>query len=205
MKICKYLTVNYKHDDTFTFKGEEYYVHSIVRLTEKGRDYLGAKRHEVILTEQFTNWNGKLCWKYEFRSANFCTTWPVDYSTDKTPDELIEEVVMPATDDYRSREVLGVYSPVWTKGKKNVPKDWKDPTLIKLWVMFILCFVGAAVFQGALKWLVRIVVCVVCAISRQNHIDTYTTYDHEEDDKIMRKKLDVLYGTKFSEEDTTNE
>ena len=96
MKSCKYWTANYKHDPRFKFRGQEYYVHSIVRLTEKGREYLGARTRDVILVEQFTNYNGKLCWKYLFQSASYLVSKPIDCSTDKTPDELIEKIVIGA-------------------------------------------------------------------------------------------------------------
>ena len=200
MKICKYYTGNYKHDQCFKFRGKEYNVHSIVRLTDAGWLFLGSKTKEVILTEQFTNWNGKLCWKYAFKSINITTCNPVDYSTDKTPDELIEEVIIPATAEYASREKLGVYSPVYKTGTKKVPNDWEIPSLRTGWLTFILCFIASNIFAGIFGFIISIVCCIVFGLYREAQIEAHTVYEHPEDDKIMRKKFDVLYGTKFSEE-----
>ena len=201
MKICKYLTANYKHDPKFKFNGKEYYVHSIVRLTEKGRQYLGAKTREVILIEQFTNYNGKLCWKYLFKSANYLVTKPVDYSTDKTPNELIDEIVIPATEAYYSRETFGINSPVYKTGIKHTPYDWQIPEMCKAWMIFLLVFVGVFIFKDVgFRWMIRVDAIYLFARYRSRCIASYTTYEHLEDRAILQKKYSILYGVNHKEE-----
>ena len=65
----------------------------------------------------------------------------------------------------------------------------------------VIAFVGASLFQGVFGWIIRIAACVIFAFYRHFCLEANTVYEHEEDDKITRKKLDVLYGTKFSKND----
>lgn len=205
MLICKYWTKDYKHDYFFKFKGNEYRVHSIVRLTEEGKRYLGALSDEVILTECFINWNGKRCWKYEFKSVEPPFSL-VNYSTDKSPNKLIKEIVIPATADYASREILGANSPVYATGIKHTKKDLEIPELRVAWLVYILVFIGAMIFKD---WYVKIIIWFAAgwllSIYRKYYIDAYTTYTHDEDSKILKKKYEIIYGIKHFKEDNTNE
>ena len=202
MKNCRYLTTNYKHDPKFIFRGQEYYVHSIVRLTEKGREYLGARIRDVILVEQFTNYNGKLCWKYLFQSANYLVSKPMDCSTDKTPDELIEKIVIPATVAYYSRETFGVNSPYYKTGIKHRPFDWQIPEVRKAWLVFLLAFMGAFVLKDVgFKWMIRVGAIYIFVAYRSRCVAAYTTYEHVEDRIILQKKHSILYGVNNTERD----
>lgn len=205
MLTRKLLTKDYKHDYFFEFNGEEYRVHSIVRLTEKGRLYLGALKREAILTEVFINWNGKRCWKYEFRSSAL-NEGVTNAATDVPPNKLIEEVITPATTEYASREILGVNSPVYQTGEKHTKKDWDIPEVRRGWVILIVIFIITSLFKNWYVQLpIRIAASWIFGLYRQAYVNAYTTYTHDEDMEIMRKKYEVLYGIKNNKGDNNNE
>lgn len=193
MLYYKFLTDNYTQKYCFEFKGKVYFVHSIVRLTEEGMRYLGSIKKEVILTESFVNKHGVDCWKYLFRSAS----WSVgitDASTDRNPDELIEEIVIPASAGYSEREIFGRDAPSYTSGKKISKRDWEIPELVTRWIIFILVVIFAGFFQPwYLKLFIRFVAVLVFGIYRKAYIDTYTVYQHDEDIDMLKKKSEVLY------------
>ena len=201
MLITKLYTKDYKHEYWFTFKGEKYRVHSIVKLTEEARWYFGSNSREVILTEEFVNQKGVRCWKYEYRTLgpNCHITNAV---TNRTPDELIEEVVIPAKDEYASREIFGTLSPNYTTGEKHTPKDWEIPEVRNGWIILILIFIGVAIFKD---WYVQLIIRIaagwIFGLYRQAYVNAYTTYEHPEDLNILKKKYEVLYGIKQKEED----
>ena len=201
----KLLTKNYKHDYFFVFHGEKYRVHSIVRLTEQGRVYLGALKREAILTEVFINWNGKRCWKYEFRSTAL-NVGITNASTDVPPNKLIEEVITPATVEYASREILGTDSPFYQTGEKHTKKDWEIPEVRRGWIILIAIFIGSLIFKD---WYVKLIINIVAAwifgLYRKEYINAYTTYTHDEDTEIIKKKYDVLYGLKNNKENENHE
>lgn len=205
MLMCKLYTRNYKHDDFFKFKGKSYRVNSIVRLTDKGKRYLGSWGHEVILAEQFVNWNGKLCWKYRFKSINL-TVGVTDYSTDVPPYKLIEEVVCEASAEYASREALGIASPYYATGTKIQKKDWEIPEVVTAWVVLILVFIGAAIFKN---WYIQLIIRSIALNYfiqyRKSYINANTIYMHNEDTEILKKKYKVLYGIDFNKENDENE
>lgn len=199
MLIVKLYTKDYKHDYHFEFKGEKYRVHSIVRLTEDGRHYLGAWRREVILTEQFTFRNGKLCWTYEFKSISM-TTGIVRKSTDVPPDKLIEEIVQPATDEYFLREKFGVQAPNYTEGTKYTTPDKDIPEVRQAWFWYIVVFFGAFIFKD---WYVKALIWLgsswIFGLYKYAHTNAYTVYVREEDKDLLKAKYEALYGAKKSE------
>ena len=196
MLDCKLYTKNYKQEYTFKFKGKDYRVRSVVRLTEKGRRYLGSRTREVILLEQFINWNGKTCWKYQFRSFNSYGE-AADYSTDRTPDELIEEVVSEPTLSYVYREAMDVMLPIYQE-KKQKPKGWDIPEVRRGWLVLIAIFVGTIFFKDVVgKLIVRVLAGVIFGLYRQSYIESYTSYGYDDKDKdIIQKQIEVLYGIK---------
>lgn len=188
-----------KHDYFFEFKGEKYRVHSVVRLTDEARRYLGAWRNEVILTEVYTDERRKITWyKYEFKSIAY-NVGIINKSTDRLPDDMIEEIVQPASADYASREILGTNSPVYktNTATKNTKKDWEIPTLRKAWIIFILVFIGVSIFAD---WYVQLLIRLFASAYfwkyRKAHVDAYTTYTYDEDSEIIRAKYAALYGLK---------
>ena len=46
MLICMDNSIDCDHDYFFEFKGQKYRVHSVVRLTDEARSYLGSMRKE---------------------------------------------------------------------------------------------------------------------------------------------------------------
>lgn len=206
MLACMQVTKHYKHDYFFDFKGKKYRVHTIVRLTEEGRFYLGAWRREVILTEQYTNWDGRLCWKYEFKSISY-NIGIINKSTDRPPDDLIEEIVMPASADYASREILGPSSPVYkANATKHTKKDWEIPELKRAWIIYILVFTSMSIFAD---WYVQLILRFLLSAYFCNYrkaiLNAYTTYTHDKDSKMIKKKYETLYGVKANKEEQTNE
>jgi len=122
---------NYKHEYFFKHQGKEYRVNSIVKLTDEAKSYLGSSTKEVILKEVYYNHIiKKLCFKYEFKDIAL-NVGIVDKSTDRTPDELIEEVVIEASVEYASREIFGTDSPFYTTGTKQTAKDWQIPASVQ--------------------------------------------------------------------------
>jgi hypothetical protein len=169
-------------------------VHSIVRLTEEGRIYFGAQKREVILTEVFTDHKDVLWWKYEFRSVSYTTYKPINKSTTRSPNELIEEVVMEASADYTERQIFGTDSPLHTMGKKIVKKDWEIPEVMTGWIVFILVIIGVVIFKDwYVQLLLRGIAGYVFAKYRKAHIDARTTYEYNEDTEIEAKKYEILY------------
>lgn len=187
-----------EHKYFFEFKGEKYRVHSIVRLTDEARQYLGAWRNEVVLTEIFINHNGVTLYKYEFKSIKY-NVGIINASTDRLPDDMIEEIVSPASADYASREILGTSSPVYKteNATKHSKKDWEIPELRKAWLVYILVFVGASIFAD---WYIQLIIRGIASVYlckyRKPYIDAYTTYTHDEDNDIIKAKYYALYGLK---------
>ena len=193
MLLYNLSTINYKQKYHFEFKGKVYFTHSIVRLTDEGMRYFGSIKKEVILTESFVNHHGVDCWKYMFRSAS----WSVgitDASTDRNPDELIEEVIMPASAGYSEREIFGRDAPSYTNGKKISKKDWEIPELRTYWIIFILVNIFSLIFK---PWIIKVAIWVfsgwIFGTYRKAYIDTYTVYQHDEDLEFQKKKSEVLY------------
>lgn len=211
MLMIKNYTAQYKHDYLFEFKGEKYLVHSIVRLTNEARDYLGARRNEVILTEVYYDHIVKRTfYVYQCQGTSYNSIKPINQSTDRLPDEMIEEIVTPATGDYASREIFGIDSPVYKKnGTKHTKKDWEIPEVRRGWIIFILVFIAAFIFQDwYVQLIIRIVAAWVFGKYRQGYVNAYTTYTHDEDDELLKSKYKALYGIygmKFDEEETNNE
>ena len=198
MLTCMDNSKNYKHDYFFEFKGEKYRVHSVVRLTDEAKSYLGAWRHEVILTEVYTDERRNITfYKYEFKSISY-NVGIINKSTDRLPDEM-EEIVQPASADYASREILGTSSPVYQieAATKHSKKDWEIPELRKAWVVFALVFVGVSIFAD---WYVQLILRFIASMYfwkyRKAHIDAYTTYTHDEDNEMIKAKYAALYGLK---------
>ena len=189
-----YYTKNYKHKYSFNFQGNEYLVHSIVRLTEYGQKYLESAKREVILTEVFYNWNNVLCWKYEFKT--FSAINPVKtISTDVPPEQLIEEVIHPATYGYMEREVLGIDAPSYTSGKKVAKKDWEITEVKNAWLIFIAVFILAAIFKDwYVQLMIRLFAGLYFGVYRQSYINANTAYIHDEDIEMTRRKIETLRG-----------
>lgn len=192
--LGRFWTKDYKHVMTFKFNNKHYLVHSVVRLTDEGKKYLGSRTKEVVLTEVFYNWNNILCWKYQFRGLSL-TSGVIELCTDRPPDELIEEVVIPATPNYTEREVFGTNASSYTTGNKKKPKDWEIPEVLTGWIIYIIIFFTVAVFKD---WYVKLIIRIAAGwffgIYRQSYVDAYTTYEHPEDEDMLKKKYEILYG-----------
>ena len=206
MLMPQLYTKKYEHEYWFDFKGKRYRVHSVVKLTDEGRSYLEMSRKEVILTEVFhSNFGGKKMWTYLGDDIRL-HIGVRDKSTDVPPDELIEEVIEAASQEYASREILGANSPYFATGEKNVPKDWDIPEVKMGWIIFILVFIGAFIFRD---WYVQLIIRLIAGIwffgYRKAQIDARTTYTHNEDDDIIKAKFKALYGLESNEDKDDNE
>lgn len=194
----KWFTKNFEHQDCFTFQGKQYYTHSIVRLTEEGRKILRSRTNKVILTEQFTWWNGKTCWKYQFHKWS---SGRIDAITDVPPDELIESIVIEASMEYSSIETLGALSPYYKTGKKYYKKDWEIPEVLKGWIIFAILFVVCQIFKETL-FRSTILGCYLYLFwpYRQMHVNKYTFYMRDEDLPIESEKFRILTLLNYDEE-----
>ena len=153
----QYWTKDYQHEYLFTFKGEKYFVHSIVALTENGKKYLETTKDKVILTEHFINLNNTECWTYEIGWASGANM-PLRVSTDCHPDKLIDKVVVSAHADYVERTILGAQANSYTNGIKHTKKDWEIANVRNAWLILIATFIAAAFFKDlCIKLLIRII------------------------------------------------
>jgi hypothetical protein len=208
VRIVKLWTKDYKKDPTFIFNGHEYLVHSVVRLTEEGRRYLGAWNKEVVLIEQFTYYNGKLCWKYEFKSVDLTTSDVINVSTDKTPDELIEEVIQSASYDYYVREELDKFgvSNINTNTKKNITPAWKITEVRKATIYYIIVIFTVVIFKDwYIKLIIRIAASLFYLMYSSIYTKIYTTYIHDEDNEILKAKYKAYGYIKDNKKDDSNE
>lgn len=206
MVVVQELAYKNEHEYFFEFKGQQYRVHSVVKLTEKGRVYLGFARREVILTEVYYYPSGRKMWKYQGKDIKY-NVGIQNKSTDTLPDEIIEEVITPASAEYASREMLGRESSFYqVNGTKHTKKDWEIPELKRAWIVFIVFFVAVSIFQDLiLQTILRLIAVWIFSIRRQAYIEAYTTYTHDEDSDIIKHKYHALYGFKINREDDNNE
>ena len=207
MLACMDYSKKYKHDYFFEFKGEKYRVHSVVKLTEEARLYLGAMRNEVILTEVYYDHHfNRTFYKYEFKSIKYNIDI-INKSTDRDPNEMIEEVIMPASTEYTSREIQGVDSPYYKEnGTEHTKSDWEIPEVRRAWIIFILVFIVAFIFKDwYIQWIIRIVASVIFGRYRKAFMDAHTVYTHEEDNEILKQKYHALYGIEFDKEEDKDE
>ena len=203
------ITSQYKQIGNFEFKGKTYLTHSIVKLNKDAQFHLNTYDDEAILTEHYIDHQGRHHWKYRIRSDR--SPWVILYaSTIYSPDELLTEVILKASEGYNEREILGIAAPSYTKGEKHVPNDWEIPSLMTGWIIYALVFLASFIFKDwyitiAIQW----IACYVFALYRKTLKDAYTSYTHKEDEKYLKKKYEVLYGVKFDEdkkdEDDVNE
>lgn len=185
-------TKNYKQMYSFQFGGKTYFTHSIVTLTDSGKQMLGSRKKTVILTEHFIM-NEKDCWKYEIGWASN-TNRPLTVSTDIPPDKLLEEVSIPASQNYWERQILGENAPSHKTGRKISRKDWEIPGLMSKWCIFITVCLGACIFEGwAMKLIVWNIAGWIFGSYHHAYKNAYTIYVHDEDSEIEKAKCDIRY------------
>ena len=176
-----------------------------MKLTSDGQKYLGSETSEVILTEQFLYYNGNVCWKYEFRSCKL-TDGIINVTTNKTPDELIEDVVVEASYGYASRQLFGKNSPEYNQGVRHRKKDFEIAELRKGWIIFIIVFLLVSIFKDwYIQVILRLFACYIFSLYRMTYVNAYTTYTNEEDDIILKKKYEILYNLKSNTEGNNHE
>ena len=205
MLVYMLSTNKYKHEYSFKFKDEKYHVYSIVRLTDWGKRYLNSHTDEAILTEVFINWNENRCWKYEFKTAK-PSRCIVSACTDVPPEKLIEEVVSPASGEYMLREVCGPQMYSLKASEKHVKKDWDIPEVRTGWIIFFAVSLCAFIFKDwyVIAMIQIAAICFFCTYRKQ-YIDANTTYTHNKDMGMLKKKYEVLYGLKDNKENTNHE
>ena len=204
MLYNKLITNQYNHEYTFNFNEKSYFVHSIVRLTEYGRQYLGAKKKDAILKEHFKYYDGRLCWTYEFigNSWNYYTTTA---TTDEPTEKLIEKILCPADFMYCIREELvrqGVPVPKDDGAVTISAKDCEIQEVVRGWIVFGLsCLVILFFKDWYVKSLLFAIAGIIFGVYRQSYKDAYTCYQYPDDEKIKRMKYNTLYETKEISED----
>ena len=182
MKSKQLHTNHYQKSYVFEFKGEKYVAYSTVKLTDEAMYYLETTKKEVQLIEEFIYYDGTTCWKYalDWTYDAALGLRPLTMSTDRTPDELIEEVVKPATIEYLEFMVTGKPMPS-QKVKKISLKDWEIPGLMTGWVVFILVCIGIFIFKD---WIVKFLLWNIAGwyfgFWRQKLVNAHTIYKYEE-------------------------
>lgn len=200
----KLLTNEYYHEHLFYFNGQPYYVHSIVRLTEYGRQYLGARKRDAILTEHFKYRDGRPCWTYHFigNSWNYYTTTA---TTDVPPEQLIEKILCKAGDMYCLREEFirqGIPVPKYENAVTITTKDWDIPEVRQGWIMWILSWFVIILFKDwYMKSLLFAISSIIFGMYRETYKNAYTCYQYPEDEKIKQLKQKVLFDIKEIEDD----
>ena len=203
MLYYKFMTQQYHHEYLFYFYDKPYSVHSIVRLTEYGKQYLGARKRDAILKEHFKYSDDRLCWTYEFigNSYNYYTTTA---TTDVPPEQLIEKILCNASDMYCIREELirkGVPVPKDSGAIIVSSKDWDIQEVRRGWIAWGLTCIGILFFKDwYVKSLLFAVSGVIFGVYRQLYKDAYTCYMYPEDDTINKMKRQTLYEIKEIEE-----
>ena len=196
MRYYKLITDKYKHDYFFEFNGEKYKTHSIVKLSEYGKLYLGAFKNEAILKEQFLFCDKKLCWKYEFMSSAL-NEGITNISTDEPPEKMIDDIIFPADEKYVLLEEFGVHSQHSDTVIKETKKDYEIPELRSGWIKFILFFLCVIIFKDwYVRLILRIIACIVFGMYREKYINAYTIYKNPENYDMLKNKYKVLYGIK---------
>lgn len=204
MLYYKFITNQYYHEYLFNFNGKDYYVHSIVRLTEYGKQYLGARKRDAILKEHFKYSDGRLCWTYEFigNSWNYYTTTA---TTDVPPDQLIEKILYPAHCMYCIREELvrqGIPIPKDNGALTISAEDWEIQEIRQGWIIWGLSNIVILFFKDwYVKSLLFAISGVIFGIYRKTYKDAYTCYKYPEDERLKEMKRHVLYEVKEVEED----
>lgn len=182
MKVKQLYTNNYQKSFTFQFNGKQYLAYSTVKLTDEAMRYLETTKKEVQLIEEFIYFDGTTCWKYAL-SWTYDTAlgfMPLTMSTDRKPDELIEEIVRPATLEYLEHIVAGKPMPNQTVKKISL-KDWEIPGLMTGWIVFILVYIGIFIFKD---WIIRFILWNIVgwyfSFWRQKLVNAHTVYKYEE-------------------------
>ena len=204
MLYNKLITSWYHHEYIFYFYGKPYSVHSIVRLTEYGQRYLGAKKRDAILKEHFNYSDGRPCWTYEFigNSWNYYTTTA---TTDVPPEKLIEKIICNADTMYCIREELTRQNIPIPKDYNSVTmstKDWEIKEVRTGWIIWGLSCILILFFKDwYIKALLFAISGVIFGVYREMYKDAYTCNKYPEDEKIERLKNRTLYEAKEIEED----
>ena len=204
MLYKKLITSQYDHSHIFNFNGKDYFVHSIVRLTDYGKQYLGARKRDAILKEHFKYRDGRLCWTYEFigNSYNYYTTTA---TTDVRPEKLIEKILCPAGDMYCIREELVRMKVPVPKDESAIAisaKDWEIQEVRQGWITWgIFCIFILFFKDWYVKSLLFSIAGVIFGMYRQMYKNAYTYYKYPEDEKIEKMKYQTLYEVKEINED----
>lgn len=122
---------DYQYFDNFIYKGERYYINSVVKLSKDAQIFLGSENeYSQIIQREITN-TGKERWAYVVK---------VDGSevyhafTTVSPDQLIEEVTIPAVLTSQCKNKTECYS------------DFEVPGVITGWIIYIAIMIGSLIF-----------------------------------------------------------
>lgn len=140
--------------DTFTFRGNEYPVKSIVELTPFGRKQLKTNKKyaqltsHVIFPRELHRWYFIIDWT---KNANGYV--PTNSSTKIDLDEIIEEVVMQApligeNEPIQNKKETSYWHPdiIW-EGIKML-SAWFSAFIFKDWFLRLVVQIGASVYFG---------------------------------------------------------
>jgi hypothetical protein len=122
---------DYQYFDNFTFNGETYYINSVIKLSKDAQRFLGSENeYSQIIQREITNL-GVERWAYvvKIEGSEVYHTF-----TTVSPDQLVEEVTIPAT-------LVGT-----AKDKTEYYSDLEDPDVIIGWIIYIAVMIGSLIF-----------------------------------------------------------
>lgn len=133
----------YQYFNDFIYKGETYYINSVVKLSKDAQKFLGIdNQHTQIIQHEIT------CTKIErwgyFKKFDNGKTYKV--FTTVAPDQLIEEVTIPA-------ELTNA------KRKTQYYKDNEVEGMHKLWAIYIIIMIGTMILNNfILVWIATTII-----------------------------------------------
>ena len=145
------------HDDMkyfnyFDFKGKKYPIGAYVKLTKDGEWHMfkdrgyGFIRGGFRLVDHFIDDRNIEKWTYII-GKDYNSNFYYFHNTSKTPDELIDTVLFK---EINETEFAPGELKITFKDENYLPKDWEVEGVMTGWIMFVIAWLGAFIFQDAL-------------------------------------------------------
>lgn len=128
--------MGYECFDYFTYQGKEYFLNTMVRLTDRGKELLRTDYRETQLVGHYMFKDGKHCYEY-------VKAWVYNNGTKRAvtdilctnPDEIIEAIVVPACQIDN------------TNDKQEHYKDYEVEGVLVGWILYIATMIFLLVFR----------------------------------------------------------
>lgn len=145
----------YKYFDTFAFKGKEYYINTIIRLSDDAKLFLRSKSdsNNAKIMEHYIDTQGREEWAYALYEKNGHI---IGQHISVSPDVLAEEIVYEETVAPHVKE-------------KEYKKDWESKEVVMMWPIVIVLLVVSLIFNGA--WMIWIGILFAFGLWRQEKLE----------------------------------